>query len=290
MQTLRGVRYRHSMAITRTIELRTALPGPRSQELLERKTRAVANAKTIALPVVAADAQGVAITDVDGNVLIDFTGGVGCLNVGHAHPRRSSRRCRSRRLASSTPTSPSSPTRTTSRSRSDCSSARRLHGPAKAAFFNAGTEAVENAVKFARLYTRRPAVVAFEGAFHGRTLLSMTLTSKPHPYKAGMGPFAPEVYRVPFPQRLPRPRLDDRARRAEVAVRDAGRRRAGRRDRDRARARRGRLHARPAGVHERTPRPLRRARDRPRRGRGADRLRVARASSSRSSTTASSPT
>jgi glutamate-1-semialdehyde 2,1-aminomutase len=71
--------------------------------------------------------------------------------------------------------------------------------PAKAAFFNAGTEAVENAVKFARAYTRRPAVIGFEGAFHGRTLLSLTLTSKTHPYKAGLGPFAPEVYRVPFP-------------------------------------------------------------------------------------------
>jgi 4-aminobutyrate aminotransferase/(S)-3-amino-2-methylpropionate transaminase len=73
-------------------------------------------------------------------------------------------------------------------------------GPAKAVFFNAGTEAVENAVKFARLYTKRPAVIAFEGAFHGRTLLAMTLTSRPHPYKVGMGPLAPEVYRAPFPQ------------------------------------------------------------------------------------------
>jgi 4-aminobutyrate aminotransferase/(S)-3-amino-2-methylpropionate transaminase len=72
-------------------------------------------------------------------------------------------------------------------------------GPAKAAFFNAGTEAVENAVKCARAYTGRPALIAFEGAFHGRTLLSLTLTSKTHPYKAGLGPFAPEVYRVPFP-------------------------------------------------------------------------------------------
>jgi 4-aminobutyrate aminotransferase / (S)-3-amino-2-methylpropionate transaminase / 5-aminovalerate transaminase len=69
----------------------------------------------------------------------------------------------------------------------------------KAAFFNAGTEAVENAVKFARLATKRPAVIAFEGGFHGRTLLALTLTSKTHPYKAGLGPFAPEVYRVPFP-------------------------------------------------------------------------------------------
>src|SRR5918995_1344631 len=75
-----------------------------------------------------------------------------------------------------------------------------FRGPAKAVFFNAGTEAVENAVKFARLYTGRPAVIAFEGAFHGRTLLSMTLTSRPHPYKVGMGPLAPEVYRAPYPQ------------------------------------------------------------------------------------------
>src|SRR5262249_56160030 len=72
-------------------------------------------------------------------------------------------------------------------------------GGVKAAFFNGGTEAVENAVKFARGYPRRPAVIGFEGGFHGRTLLSLTLTSKTHPYKAGLGPFAPEVYRVPFP-------------------------------------------------------------------------------------------
>jgi 4-aminobutyrate aminotransferase / (S)-3-amino-2-methylpropionate transaminase / 5-aminovalerate transaminase len=70
----------------------------------------------------------------------------------------------------------------------------------KAAFFNAGTEAIENAIKFARSYTKRPAVIAFEGGFHGRTLLSLSLTSKTHPYKAGLGPFAPDVYRVPFAQ------------------------------------------------------------------------------------------
>jgi 4-aminobutyrate aminotransferase len=74
-----------------------------------------------------------------------------------------------------------------------------ISGRVKAAFFNAGTEAVENAVKFARAYTRRPAVIAFEGGFHGRTMLSLSLTSKVHPYKAGLGPFAPEIYRVPFP-------------------------------------------------------------------------------------------
>src|SRR5213079_3010013 len=79
----------------------------------------------------------------------------------------------------------------------------------KAAFFNAGTEAVENAIKFARAYTGRPAVIAFEGGFHGRTLLSLSLTSKTHPYKAGLGPFAPEIYRVPFPNEYRGPSADE---------------------------------------------------------------------------------
>ena len=84
-----------------------------------------------------------------------------------------------------------------------------IAGPAKAAFFNAGTEAVENAVKFARAYTKRPAVIAFEGGFHGRTLMSLSLTSKTHPYKAGLGPFAPEVYRVPFANDYRGPHTED---------------------------------------------------------------------------------
>src|SRR5213079_3305616 len=84
-----------------------------------------------------------------------------------------------------------------------------FRGPAKAAFFNAGTEAVENAIKFARAYTKRPAVIAFEGGFHGRTLLSLSLTSKTHPYKAGLGPFAPDVYRVPFAQEYRGPSSSD---------------------------------------------------------------------------------
>jgi 4-aminobutyrate aminotransferase/(S)-3-amino-2-methylpropionate transaminase len=186
------------MATTKTIELRTAVPGPRSQAILERKERVIANAKAITLPIVAQEALGATITDVDGNTFIDFTGGVGCLNVGHSHPRVVE--AASEQLARFAHTDftvvPYEPY---------VELAERLLErapftvPAKAAFFNAGTEAVENAVKFARLATRRPALIAFEGAFHGRTLLSMTLTSRPHPYKAGMGPLAPEVYRAPFP-------------------------------------------------------------------------------------------
>jgi 4-aminobutyrate aminotransferase/(S)-3-amino-2-methylpropionate transaminase len=187
------------VATTRTIDIRTAIPGPRSAEILDRKQQVIANAKSIALPVVAQEASGATITDVDGNVFIDFTGGVGCLNVGHAHPRIVE--AAAEQLARFTHTD-----FTVVPYESYVELAERLlerapfRGPAKAAFFNAGTEAVENAVKFARLYTRRPAVIAFEGAFHGRTLMSLTLTSRPHPYKAGMGPLAPEVYRAPFPQ------------------------------------------------------------------------------------------
>jgi 4-aminobutyrate aminotransferase/(S)-3-amino-2-methylpropionate transaminase len=187
------------VATTKTIDIRTAIPGPRSAAILERKTRVIANAKTITLPIVAQEGRGATLTDVDGNVFIDFTGGVGCLNVGHAHPRvlEAATEQMARFVHTDFTVVPYE---------SYIELAERLlerapfRRPAKAAFFNAGTEAVENAVKFARLYTKRPAVIAFEGAFHGRTLLSMTLTSRPHPYKLGMGPLAPEVYRAPFPQ------------------------------------------------------------------------------------------
>jgi 4-aminobutyrate aminotransferase/(S)-3-amino-2-methylpropionate transaminase len=186
------------VAATKTIDLRTAIPGPRSQELLARKRQVIANAKTIALPIVAHEGRGATLTDVDGNVFIDFTGGVGCLNVGHSHPRLVE-------AATEQLTRFAHTDFTVVAYEAYVELAERLlakapfRGPAKAAFFNAGTEAVENAVKFARLYTGRPAVIAFEGAFHGRTLLSLTLTSKPYPYKLGMGPLAPEVYRAPFP-------------------------------------------------------------------------------------------
>ncbi|MDX6398583.1 MAG: 4-aminobutyrate aminotransferase / (S)-3-amino-2-methylpropionate transaminase / 5-aminovalerate [Gaiellaceae bacterium] len=187
------------MATTRTIDIRTAIPGPRSAAILERKRRVIANAKTIVLPIVAQEGRGATLTDVDGNVFVDFTGGVGCLNTGHAHPRvvEAATEQLARFAHTDFTVVPYEPY---------IELAERLlerapfRVPAKAAFFNAGTEAVENAVKFARLATKRPAVIAFEGAFHGRTLLSMTLTSRPHPYKVGMGPLAPEVYRAPFPQ------------------------------------------------------------------------------------------
>jgi len=196
------------MAATKAIELKTAIPGPRSREILARKEQVVADPLSVYMPVVIERGEGATLTDVDGNTFIDFSGGVGCLNVGHANPRvveavqeqaakffhtdftivpYEAYVTLAERLVATAP----------------------ISGPVKAAFFNAGTEAVENAVKFARAYTNRSGVIAFEGGFHGRTLLSLSLTSKTHPYKAGLGPFAPDVYRVPFAQDYRGPDADE---------------------------------------------------------------------------------
>ena len=185
------------MATTKTIELRTDIPGPRSREILERKERVIADPLSIYIPVVIERGQGATLTDVDGNTFIDFTGGVGCLNVGHSHPRVVEAAQEQLERFSHTDFT-IVPYETYVRLAERLCELAPI-SDAKAAFFNAGTEAVENAVKFARSHTGRPAVIAFEGGFHGRTLLSLSLTSKTHPYKAGLGPFAPEVYRVPFP-------------------------------------------------------------------------------------------
>src|SRR5438093_2294709 len=168
------------MAATQTISLRTEVPGPKSRALLARKERVVADPLAVYLPVAAAQGRGATLTDVDGNTFIDFTGGVGCLNVGHANPRvvEAVQEQAARFLHTDFTIVPYEVYVTLAERLIALSPFR---GPAKAAFFNAGTEAIENAVKFARAYTKRPAVIAFEGGFHGRTLLAMSLTSKTHP-------------------------------------------------------------------------------------------------------------
>jgi 4-aminobutyrate aminotransferase / (S)-3-amino-2-methylpropionate transaminase / 5-aminovalerate transaminase len=185
------------MATTKTIDLRTDIPGPRSREILDRKAKVIAEPLSIYLPIVIAEAHGATITDVDGNTFIDFTGGVGCLNVGHSNPRvvEAAREQLERFTHTDFTIIPYE---------NYVALAERLlelvpiSGPKRAAFFNSGAEAVENSIKFARSFTKRPAVIAFDGGFHGRTLMALSLTSKTHPYKAGLGPFAPEVYRVRF--------------------------------------------------------------------------------------------
>ncbi len=176
---------------------RTSLPGPKAQEVLRREEAAVPSSLSTDVPTVVESAEGALVRDVDGNTFIDMSGGIGCLNVGHTAPAVVSaiQRQAERFTHTDFTVIPYEPY---------VALAERLAQlapgpwPKKAALFNSGAEAVENAVKFSRAHTGRPALIAFSGAFHGRTLLTMTLTSKVHPYKAGFGPFAPEVYRAPY--------------------------------------------------------------------------------------------
>ena len=180
-----------------TIQLRTPIPGPRSQDLMRRRDAAVVRAAYHATPVFVAKAEGAVIEDVDGNRFIDFAGGIGCLNTGHRAPRvvEAIRRQLDRFLHTSFNVLPYE---------SYIALAERLNAitpgrfAKKTLLVNSGAEAVENAIKIARAYTKRPAILAFEDAFHGRTYMAMAATSKTHPYKAGFEPFPGDVYRVPF--------------------------------------------------------------------------------------------
>ncbi len=178
-------------------QVKTDLPGPKSKVLIDKKERYVANAFSLHLPAVIDRAEGAMFWDIDGNSFIDFAGGVGVLNVGHCPPE----------------VVKAIQTQVTRFIHTDFSVvpyqclidlAARLAElapgptPKKCGFFNSGAEAVENAVKIAKKATGRKGIITFECAFHGRTLMAMTLTSRVRPYKEGFGPFAGEVYRVPF--------------------------------------------------------------------------------------------
>src|SRR4029077_17791957 len=141
-----------------------------SREVLDRLAASVASPLAITFPVVAAEARGATITALDGNVFIDFAGGVGCLNVGHSHPHVVAAAQEQLEKFSHTDFTVV-PYEVYAELSERLLALAPFTGPAKAAFFNAGAEAVENAVKFARAYTGRHAVIGFEGAFHGRTML-----------------------------------------------------------------------------------------------------------------------
>ncbi|MDR5709413.1 MAG: 4-aminobutyrate--2-oxoglutarate transaminase [Armatimonadota bacterium] len=178
--------------------VRSPLPGPQSAVVLERARQVTPRAVAWHHPVVAARGEGAVVYDVDGNRFLDLTGGVGCLAVGHAHPKVV--RAIQEQAARFTHTDYAVVPYEVYVALCErlVNLAPGVH-PKKAALFNSGAEAVENAVKLARAYTRRPALIAFEGAFHGRTYMALTLTSKVEPYKRDFGPFVPEVYRVPYP-------------------------------------------------------------------------------------------
>jgi len=181
----------------KTIHLGTEIPGPKSRALMARRDAAVARGTYHATPLFAAKGEGAVIEDVDGNRFIDFAGGIGCLNMGHRAPRvlAAIREQLEKFLHVCFSVTPYE---------SYIALAEKLNVltpgkfPKKTFLINSGAEAVENAIKIARAYTKRPAVICFEDAFHGRTLLTMSLTSKTHPYKAGFAPFASDIYRIPF--------------------------------------------------------------------------------------------
>ncbi len=179
------------------IRLRTAVPGPRSWELQARREQAVPRGLSHATPVYVARAEGALLEDVDGNVFIDFAGGIGCLNVGHRNSSVTSviHRQVDRFLHTCVQVTPYEDYIALAEAMNRVTPGDFAK---KTLFLNSGVEAVENAVKIARAYTRRPAIVCFEDAFHGRTLLGMALTSKTHPYKAGFEPFPGDVYRIPY--------------------------------------------------------------------------------------------
>jgi 4-aminobutyrate aminotransferase / (S)-3-amino-2-methylpropionate transaminase / 5-aminovalerate transaminase len=180
-----------------TIQLKTSIPGPKSKALSERRSKAVPRGLSHATPIYVAKTEGAILEDVDGNRYIDFAGGIGCLNTGHRAPGvlTAIERQLDKFLHTCVQVTPY-----------ECyvRLAERLNEitpgkfPKKTLFVNTGAEAVENAVKIARAATGRPGIIAFEDAFHGRTMMALSLTSKTHPYKAGFQPFPGEVYRIPF--------------------------------------------------------------------------------------------
>src|SRR6266550_3967582 len=176
-----------------TIQLKTQIPGPKSKALGERRANAVPRGLSHATPVYVAKAEGAVLEDVDGNRYIDLAGGIGCLNVGHRSPGvlTAIERQLDKFLHTCVQVTPYE---------SYIRLAERLNQitpgnfPKKTLLVNSGAEAVENAVKIARAATGRPGIIAFEDAFHGRTMMTLALTSKTHPYKAGFAPFPGDVY------------------------------------------------------------------------------------------------
>ncbi|MEV0467274.1 4-aminobutyrate--2-oxoglutarate transaminase [Nocardia tengchongensis] len=177
--------------------LSTALPGPRSQELAARRKAAVAAGVGSTAPVYAADADGGVIVDVDGNSLIDLAAGIAVTNVGASHPKVvAAVRDQIERFAHTC--FMVTPYEAYIQVCEELSALTPGDHEKRSVLFNSGAEAVENAIKVARLATGRTAVVAFDHAYHGRTNLTMALTAKSMPYKSHFGPFAPEVYRMPM--------------------------------------------------------------------------------------------
>jgi 4-aminobutyrate aminotransferase/(S)-3-amino-2-methylpropionate transaminase len=180
------------------MEEQTMIPGLISQSLHERRQNAVPVGPYHVTPIYVKDAKGALVTDVDGNTFIDFAGGIGIQNIGHCHPKvvKAVQEQVAQSIHSCFHVFPY---------QSYVELAEKLNEKTpgdfrkKTMFVNSGAEAVENAVKIARAATGRKSILSFSRGYHGRTLMTMSLTSKVKPYKFGFGPFAPETYKIPYP-------------------------------------------------------------------------------------------
>jgi 4-aminobutyrate aminotransferase/(S)-3-amino-2-methylpropionate transaminase len=183
--------------LEQTRQLVTEIPGPASLELNKRRTAAVSRGVNVSLPVFVARAGGGIVEDVDGNRLIDLGSGIAVTTIGNSSPRVVD--AVRAQVADFTHTCfMVTPYEEYIAVAEELNRITPGSGEKRSVLFNSGAEAVENAVKVARSYTRKPAVVAFNHAYHGRTNLAMALTAKSMPYKSGFGPFAPEIYRAPL--------------------------------------------------------------------------------------------
>jgi 4-aminobutyrate aminotransferase/(S)-3-amino-2-methylpropionate transaminase len=185
-------------ALTQERRLVTAIPGPKSLEALKRRTESTSAGLGMAIPVVIERASDAILLDIDGNQIIDLGSGIGVVNVGNTAPRVVDRVIEQVQAFTHT-------CFTVAPYMGYIEVCEKLNAitpgtfKKKSILVNSGAEAVENAVKIARHYTKRQAIVVFEHSYHGRTNLTMALTAKNMPYKEGFGPFAPEIYRVPMP-------------------------------------------------------------------------------------------
>ena len=184
-------------ASSRARHLATEIPGPASLELNKRRAAAVSHGVGITMPVFVARAGGGIVEDVDGNRLIDLGSGIAVTTIGNSSPRVVD--AVREQVAEFTHTCfMVTPYEEYVAVAEELNRITPGSGEKRSVLFNSGAEAVENAIKVARSYTRKPAVVAFDHAYHGRTNLAMALTAKSMPYKSGFGPFAPEIYRAPL--------------------------------------------------------------------------------------------
>jgi len=181
----------------KSIQLRTEIPGPNSRALMKRREAAVPRGPSHATPVFTARAEGALIEDVDGNKFLDFAGGIGCLNTGHrpAQIEAAVRQQLEKYMHLCFSVTPYEGYIAVAEKLNSLTPGKFVK---KTLLVNSGAEAVENAIKIARAFTKRPAIIAFNDAFHGRTMMALSLTSKTHPYKAGFEPFPGDVYRLPY--------------------------------------------------------------------------------------------